>query len=59
MGDNIDADSMLDVFTGVEVEESLVSELARELSEVSVHSLLEQTRQVAGDIRRRSFFPGS
>jgi ribosomal protein L12E/L44/L45/RPP1/RPP2 len=58
MGDNIDADSMLDVFTGVEVEENLVSELARELSDVSVHSLLEQTRQVAGDIRRRSFFPG-
>jgi ribosomal protein L12E/L44/L45/RPP1/RPP2 len=56
MGDTIDADSLLDVFTGVEVEESLVSELARELTDISMHSLLEQTRQVAGDIKRGGFF---
>jgi len=58
MGDTIDPDSMLDVFTGIEVEESLVSELARDLADVSVHTLLEQTRQVAGDIRRGHFFGG-
>jgi ribosomal protein L12E/L44/L45/RPP1/RPP2 len=56
MGDTIDADSMMDVFTGIEVEESLVSELARELTDISVDSLLEQTRQVAGDIKRGHFF---
>jgi len=55
MSDNVDTDSMLDVFTGVEVEESLVSELARELTDISMNSLLEQSRQVAGDIRRGHF----
>ncbi len=53
MSDNTDTDSMLDVFTGVEVEDSHISVLSRELSDVSIHSLLEQTRQVAGDIKQR------
>lgn len=52
MADNVDTDSMLDVFTSVEVEESLVSILSRDLSDVSIHSLLEQTRQIAGEIKR-------
>ena len=56
MGDSVDTDSMLDVFTGIEVEESLVSKLASELTDVSMQSLLEQSRQVAGDIRRGHFF---
>lgn len=52
MTDNLDTDSMLEVFTSVQVEESLISMLSRELNDVSIHSLLEQTRQVAGEIRR-------
>jgi hypothetical protein len=52
MTDNVDTDNMLDVFTSVEVEESLVSILSRDLSDVSIHSLLEQTRQIAGEIKR-------
>jgi ribosomal protein L12E/L44/L45/RPP1/RPP2 len=52
MGDGNDSDSLLDVFTSVEVEETFVSALARELSEVNMHSLLEQTRQVAGEVGR-------
>ena len=52
MAENLDADSLLDVFTSVEVEESLVSILSRDLSDVNIHSLLDQTRQVAGEIKR-------
>lgn len=52
MADNTDTDNMLDVFTSVEVEESLVSLLSRDLSDLCIHSLLEQTRQVAGEVRR-------
>ena len=52
MSDNVDTDSMLDVFTSVEVEENPISMLSRELSDVSIHSLLEQTNQVAGDIKQ-------
>ncbi len=50
--DNQDTESMLDVFTDVEVEENTVSALSRELSDVSIHSLLEQTRQVALEMKR-------
>lgn len=50
--DNQDTDSMLDVFTDVEVEENTVSALSRELSDVNIHSLLEQTRQVALEMKR-------
>jgi len=52
MGDGNDSDSLLDVFTNVEVEETFVSALARELSDVNMNSLLEQTRQVAGEVGR-------
>ncbi len=52
MTDNLDTDSMLDIFKSVEMEESFISVLSRELSDVSIHSLLEQTRQVAGEIKR-------
>lgn len=52
MGDGNDSDSLLDVFTSVEVEETFVSALARELSDVNMNSLLEQTRQVAGEVGR-------
>ena len=49
--DDQDADSLLDIFKGVEVEESNISVLSRELSDVSIHSLLEQIRQVADEIK--------
>lgn len=52
MGDDADTDSLLDVFTSVEVEESPVSILSRELSEVNISSLLEQTREIAGEMKR-------
>ncbi len=52
MGDNTDSDSLLDVFTNVEVEESLISALARELNDVDMQSLLAHTKQVAGDVGR-------
>ena len=52
MGDGNDSDSLLDVFTNVEVEETFVSALARELSDVNMNSLLEQTKQVAGEVGR-------
>jgi ribosomal protein L12E/L44/L45/RPP1/RPP2 len=51
MSDNIDSNSILDVFTSVEVEENLISLLSRDLSDVSIQSLLEQTKQVAGQIK--------
>jgi len=52
MSDNIDTDSMLDVFTSVEVEENPISLLSRDLSDISIQSLLEQTIQLAGEIRQ-------
>jgi ribosomal protein L12E/L44/L45/RPP1/RPP2 len=52
MSESTDTDSLLDVFTSIEVEESPLSALARELSDVSMHSLLEQTRQLAGELGR-------
>ncbi len=49
--DDKDTDSLLDVFQTEEVEETTVSVLPRELSDVSIHSLLEQTRQVADEVK--------
>ena len=51
MTENPDADNLLDVFTGVEVEENIVSILSRELGDVSIDSLLEQMRQIADEIK--------
>ena len=56
MSDTIDADGLLDVFTSVEVKESPISARARELGDVSMHSLLEQTRQLASEMRRARGF---
>jgi len=50
--DKQDTDGMLDVFTDVQVTENTVSMLSRELSDVSIHSLLEQTRQIALEMKR-------
>jgi hypothetical protein len=45
------ADSLLDVFTSEELVESPISKLSKELGDVSVQTLLEQIKQVAGEIR--------
>ena len=52
MADNPDTDSLLEVFTSVEVEENPISIISRELSDVSIHSLLDQTKEIAGEIKR-------
>ncbi len=44
-------DSLLDVFTSEEAVESSVSRLSKDLGDVSIDSLLEQTRQVAREIK--------
>ncbi len=45
------ADSLLDIFTTEEIKESSISKLCKDLNDVSIDSLLEQTRQVANQIR--------
>ena len=49
--DDKGTDSLLDVFTSEELVESSVSRLSKDLGEVSVYSLLEQTKQVAEAIK--------
>ena len=44
-------DSLLDVFTSEEVVETSVSKLSKELGDVSVYTLLEQTKQLAEEIK--------
>ena len=51
MSTNADTDSLLDVFTSVDVEDKTNGALYSELTDVSIHSLLEQTRKVAEDIK--------
>lgn len=46
-----DADGLLDVFTAVEVGENPISKLSKDLSDVSVYALLEQTQQLAMQIK--------
>ncbi len=43
-------DSILDVFTSDDDEESAISRLSRDLGDVSIDSLLEQTKKIAEDI---------
>jgi hypothetical protein len=49
--DDKGTDSLLDVFTSEELVESPVSKLSKDLGDVSIDSLLEQTKQVAEDIK--------
>ena len=49
--DDKGADSLLDVFTSEEVVESSISRLSKDLIDVSIDSLLEQTKQVAHEIK--------
>ncbi len=49
--DDKGTDSLLDVFTSEEFVESSISKLSKDLSDVSIESLLEQTKQVAEEIK--------
>jgi hypothetical protein len=49
--DDKGTDSLLDVFTSEELVESPISKLSKDLVDVSIESLLEQTKQVADDIK--------
>lgn len=49
--DDKGTDSLLDVFTSEELVENPVSRLSKDLGDVSIDSLLEQTKQVAQDIK--------
>jgi hypothetical protein len=49
--DDKGTDSLLDVFTSEELVESSISKLSKDLSDVSIESLLEQTKQVAQEIK--------
>jgi hypothetical protein len=49
--DDKGTDSLLDVFTSEELVESPVSKLSKDLNDVSIDSLLEQTKQVAEEIK--------
>lgn len=44
-------DNFLDIFTTEEVKESFVGKLCKDLSDISIDSLLEQTKQVAEEIK--------
>lgn len=49
--DDKGTDSLLDVFTSEELVESSISKLSKDLSDISIESLLEQTKQVAEAIK--------
>ena len=49
--DDKGADSLLDVFTSEEFVESSVSRLSQDLGDVSVYTLLEQTKQLAQEMK--------
>lgn len=49
--DDKGTDSLLDVFTSDEFVESPISKLSKELGDVSVYTLLEQTKQLAEAIK--------
>ncbi len=44
-------DSLLDVFASEELVESPISNLSKDLNDISIDSLLEQTKQVAEEIK--------
>jgi hypothetical protein len=49
--DDKGTDSLLDVFTSEELVESSTSRLSKDLSDISIDSLLEQTKKVAEEIK--------
>lgn len=48
-------DSLLDVFTSEELVETATGKLSKDLSDLSIYSLLEETQQVAKGIRGLHF----
>lgn len=53
MGENADTDSLMDIFTEVQVEESPISALSRDLGDVTMGSLVEEGRRIADQVRPR------
>ena len=49
--DDKGTDSLLDVFTSEELIETPISKLSKDLGDVSVYALLEQTKQLAKEIK--------
>ena len=50
-GDNRRTDSILDIFTSEDIEESAISRLSKDLNDVNIDSLLAQTKKVAEEIK--------
>ena len=48
--DDKGTDSLLDVFTSEELVETPISKLSKDLGDVSVYALLEQTKQLAQEM---------
>lgn len=46
-------ESLMDIFTTEDINDSYLSTLSKDLGEVSIYSLLEQSRQVAQEIKLR------
>lgn len=46
-------ESLMDIFTTEDINDSYLSTLSKDLGDVSIYSLLEQSRQVAQDIKLR------
>jgi hypothetical protein len=49
--DDKGTESLLDVFTSEELVETPISKLSKDLGDVSVYALLEQTKQLAEEIK--------
>lgn len=49
--DDKGTDSLLDVFTSEELVETSISKLSKDLGDVSVYALLEQTKQLAEEMK--------
>lgn len=53
MGENADTDSLMDIFTDVQVEENPISALSRDLGDVTMGSLVEEGRWIVDQVRPR------
>ncbi|MBM3157715.1 MAG: hypothetical protein FJ004_10595 [Chloroflexi bacterium] len=53
--ENRNPDSLLDVFTSEELVETATSKLSKDLTDLSIYSLLEETKHVAQHVRGLHF----
>jgi hypothetical protein len=53
MGENPDTDSLMDIFTQVQVEDNPISALSRDLGDVTMGSLVEEGQRIADQVRPR------